>query len=241
MKPALQLPLSQQLSMTPQLQKAIRLLQLSAHELHCEMQLALESNPMLEVNEELLSNEESSGSLSDLPNGNNDPFELPWGKPSKNLSQANRDDPMDDAIVSALNQDHSTLQEHLLWQLNLIPFTEEQRWIATYIIDAVNEDGLIEGPFCELIDAIQCTLDVPCSMIESVLKRIQQFDPIGVAARDLQECLLLQCAQLPPQTPWYAAAKTLIERHLPFWPNVILRPLKNAWVLLPNSSPILLR
>lgn len=217
-KPAHQLRLGHQLTMTPQLQKAIRLLQLSAQELQAEMQLALETNPLLEINEEALSHTETAGTMSCLSNPEEEGIEAPymsWGKPASPSQQD--DDPLDEAIVNALSQDqdHNTLQQHLMWQVNLLPFTEEQRWVASYIIDAINEDGLIGEPFNTLVEAIQSTLMIDVKGIEAVLHRIQQCDPIGIAARDLQECLTLQLAQYPNETPWLSQAKNIITHHWP--------------------------
>ena len=152
--------------------------------------------------------------MGDQPNPEEEAIEFPYTA-SRNTTPSDRDDDaVDEAVVNALCQDHSTLQEHLIWQMNLFPFSEAQRWIATYIIDAINEDGFIEGNFADLVKDIQITLTVSQALIENVLQQIQQFDPIGVGARDLRECLLLQLAQLPLNTPCHQAATTLVKQHL---------------------------
>ncbi len=208
MKPSLQLRVGQSLSMTPQLQQAIRLLQLSSLELQVEIQEALESNPLLEVEEDydydapeavIRSNDDDSREISELENRDipedlpvdsqwEDTFEHQHTGPATGSGNADGDFERDSEDSSS-----DSLQQHLLWQMRLTPFTETEQAIATTIIDSIEDDGYLK---CTL-DDIQQSLgeefaEVELDEIETVLHRIQHFDPVGVGARDLRECLLIQ-------------------------------------------------
>ena len=208
MKPSLQLRVGQSLSMTPQLQQAIRLLQLSSLELQVEIQEALESNPLLEVEEDydydapeavIRSNDDDSREISELENRDipedlpvdsqwEDTFEHQHTGPATGSGNADGDFERDSEDSSS-----DSLQQHLLWQMRQTPFTETEQAIATTIIDSIEDDGYLK---CTL-DDIQQSLgeefaEVELDEIETVLHRIQHFDPVGVGARDLRECLLIQ-------------------------------------------------
>ncbi len=208
MKPSLQLRVGQSLSMTPQLQQAIRLLQLSSLELQVEIQEALESNPLLEVEEDydydapeavIRSNDDDSREISELENRDipedlpvdsqwEDTFEHQHTGPATGSGNADGDFERDSEDSSS-----DSLQQHLLWQMRLTPFTDTEQAIATTIIDSIEDDGYLK---CTLED-IQQSLgeefaEVELDEIETVLHRIQHFDPVGVGARDLRECLLIQ-------------------------------------------------
>jgi len=112
-----------------------------------------------------------------------------------------------------------TLESHLLWQLNLTPMAPSDRAIAAAIIDAINEDGMLGTTVDDICATLANNVDpseVPPSTEEvlEILKRVQQFDPIGVAARDIRECLLLQLDGLSEETPWLAEARGLVDSHL---------------------------
>ncbi|MDR0806560.1 MAG: RNA polymerase factor sigma-54 [Enterobacteriaceae bacterium] len=224
MKQGLQLKLSQQLTMTPQLQQAIRLLQLSTLELQQEIQLALESNPLLEQadnHDEVDAREETeheqldtSEALqqSDIPEDL--PLDASWdeiytaGTPS-----GTHNDYGDDELPIFQGETVQTLQDHLMWQMDLTPFSEVDKSIATAIIDAVDPTGYLTVSLQDIADSLGQD-DVEMDEIEAVLKRIQRFDPIGVAARDLRECLLVQLSQLDAKTPYLAEAKQIVDQHL---------------------------
>jgi RNA polymerase sigma-54 factor len=112
----------------------------------------------------------------------------------------------------AQNSAAETLHGHLLWQLNLTPFGETDRAIAETIIDAVNEDGYLTQTLEEIREALG-EREIDLAEVTAVLHRIQRFDPAGVAARDLGECLWLQLQQLPEETPWRAQAMELTGKH----------------------------
>ncbi len=233
MKQTLQLRLGQHLTMTPQLQQAIRLLQLSTLDLKQEIQEVLDTNPMLEAEEESAREEGSQNeehgeyresTSYDNPederelNAGSDtmPEDLPvdsqWGDiydsvlPPTTGTAGTYDDDQDFMVQCSGAQ---TLHDHLSWQLNLTPFSDLDRNIAVTIIDAVNEDGYLTTTLEEIHSALADD-EVALDEVEAVLHRIQQFDPPGVAARNPRECLLLQLQQLPKETRWLDAALRLV-------------------------------
>lgn len=255
MKQSLQLRLGQHLTMTPQLQQAIRLLQLSTLELQAEIQEALESNPLLEVaeeGEEVSSPEEPmwepgdaqpsdvSESLSGLDAENYSAQEVISSEPAKGdadleqLSEIPTDLPVDStwddiydsapATSSAPDQDGQnfesqgtvveSLRDHLLWQMGLTPFSEIDETIAMAIIDSINEEGYLTATPDSIYEGLKDEYDLDLEEVEVVLRRIQNFDPPGVAARDLRECLLIQLNQLDSSTPVIKEARTLVGEHL---------------------------
>lgn len=239
MKPSLQLKFSQQLTMTPQLQQAIKLLQLSTLDLQQEIQEALDSNPLLEVEEGLdidapeksnLERQESEETPSatasdsieagDALEKNDLPDELPidstWDE-YYSASSAPAPGPSsseDDQVFQGETTDD--IQGHLLWQMRLTPFSETDRAIATAIIDSIDESGYLTVPLDDILEAVNSDdMEEPIEMdeVECVLKRIQLFDPIGSGSRSPEECLLVQLRQFSDDTPWLAEAKQLLENY----------------------------
>jgi RNA polymerase sigma-54 factor len=230
MKASLQLKVSQSLTMTPQLQQAIRLLQLSSIELQTEIQDALESNMMLELEEDI-EEEAVPATQGDSPdNGetelkaeienNNIPEELPvdtgWDDIYEGGGSYSRGSEMDSDYRAIENQDgeDQTLRDHLLWQLNLTPTSETDRAIATAIIDALDDDGYLTSSLEDIHDLLGKDQEVGLDEIEANLHLVQSMEPTGVGARDLRECLLLQLAQMGPDRPWLEEARRLVAEHL---------------------------
>lgn len=249
MKQSLSMKLGQQLKMTPQLQQAIKLLQLSAMELSQEIQTTLDNNPLLEVDEdwgEELTDFEPD--TDDYNNFDNEPNVLDDYPEPQDLEQdvgAQLSEPMSETIAvdsswddvypqapastpaggefdlepGANNAIQPSLFDHLEWQLNLTPMAESDRVIALAIIDAIDLDGMLSTSLDE-IRTMLIDQDLPEQEqitedeVVSILERIQQFDPIGIAARSLQECLLIQLMQLDPSTKWLSEAVTIVEQHL---------------------------
>lgn len=220
-KPGLQLRHGQHLAMTPQLQQAIRLLQLSALELKQEVQDALESNLMLEVDEDTSGVESvnlaetSDVELGDTPE--NIPDELPvdtdWSSiydTPVSAPRSNADSSQDYDFTAAASS--TGLREHLRWQLNLTPFNDRQRLIAENIVDAISDDGYLTLSCADFAESME-QQDISEEAVEKVLKIVQEFDPAGVGARDAQECLAIQLRQLDEETPWRAEAQRVISRH----------------------------
>lgn len=215
--------------MTPQLQQAIRLLQLSSLELQTEIQEALETNPLLEIEE----NGDLDGSNSDqdeqkIEDGQQDisqlehsdiPDELPtdsqWEDTFDSAPTTMHSQQVDSGIERD-NEDESSnsLQEHLLWQMRLTPFSELEQAIATVIIDSIEDDGYLKISIEDVQDSLGQEFEAELDEIEAVLHRIQHFDPVGVAARDLRECLLIQLKLFDSESPQHALLTKLVDQHL---------------------------
>ncbi len=227
LKPSLQLKLSQQLTMTPQLQQAIRLLQLPVMELQTQIQTALDENVMLEVEESETPAEdgqaaESASSESDDPEDFSDAepevavaAEADWEDTQKTgPSEAPKSaDPR--TTVEYADRSEETLREHLLWQLELTNLDARTTAIGQAIVDAINDDGYLTDD----LETIRATLapDVLVSIedVEQVLvKLVQQFDPAGVGARSVSECVQLQLGQLAVDTPGLELARRIAAEHL---------------------------
>ena len=247
MKQSLQLRLGQQLTMTPQLQQAIRMLQLSTLELQLEIQQALESNLMLEEAEEGEEYDESAPAeeSADAPSAEQSAEERSAAEgeigtdypeetgPTENDSIPDElpvdsvwDDIYDSAPVGAANNSDEdrefeygdtsseSLREHLLWQMQMMPLSPTDILIAEAIIDAIDEDGFLSASLEELLSGLQQQSgEIELDEVEAVLHTIQNFEPAGVAARDLRESLLLQLRALPAETPLLDRATALLTQH----------------------------
>ena len=240
MKPSLQLKFSQQLTMTPQLQQAIKLLQLSTLDLQQEIQEALDSNPLLEMDDSRddIVAEKNNLDDFDLPTqsiesdtvdtgqaleNNNAPDELPvdstWDEyysassaPASLTSSGGASD--DDQVFQGETSEN--IQDHLLWQMGLTPFSDIDRAIAMAIIDSIDESGYLTVSVEDILESVNSDeLEEPVEHdeVECVLKRIQMFDPIGSGSRNPQECLMVQLNQFSPDTPWLHEAKILIGQY----------------------------
>lgn len=217
MKTLLQLKTSQQLKMTPQLQQAIRLLQLSTAELNLEIREALESNMMLEIDEPDVDVTDQGIDL-----------ELEDKTPEIEISPSHAlegnqayDEHASSFIhsgdVSDIEGAHlGSLKAHLLWQLNLLNLSDIDYVIAVSIIDAIDNMGRLSCSLDEIKETLRGSIEpIPeIDEINLVLKIIQEFDPIGVGARTLSECLLLQLAELPKDTPLLNEACLCVDQHM---------------------------
>ena len=209
MKPRLQTSLGQQLVLTPQLRQAIHLLQLSAPELEAELTAAVESNPLLDWAEpEPIRTEaaaQSDGDGADAPpaddvppwNRNEDPW-LPRNGPSSDGDE-------DDGDASERVAEAESLHDHLRWQLHLSHLSQRDQRIGLALIDAIDDDGYLREPLEALRETLQPDV-VDAEEMLAVLRQLQRFDPAGVGARDLGECLALQLDLLPADTPGRALA-----------------------------------
>lgn len=235
MKQGLQLRLSQQLAMTPQLQQAIRLLQLSTLELQQELQQALESNPLLEqtdLHEEIDAQETREDEALDTREALEQkeiPDELPLDTSWEDVYSAGTSfgagtDYIDDELPVYQGETTQSLQDYLMWQVDLTPFSDTDTAIATSIVDAVDETGYLTVSLEEILESMgddEITLDE----VEAVLKRVQRFDPVGVAARNLRDCLLVQLSQYVKETPWLHEARLIVSDHLDLLANHDFRSL----------------
>jgi RNA polymerase sigma-54 factor len=230
LKPSLQLRLGQQLTMTPQLQQAIRLLQLPALELQQQVREALEQNVMLEPEEELEAEAAPAAPAADAvpetpavveheaaPERAEEPSveisEDAWdGGPEPSAESSWSGD--DDRSQEFSDQRGETLKEHLLWQLGLARLDERELAIGRAVIDAISDDGYLQDTLAEVIEVLRPEVAVELAEVEAVLAVLQGFDPIGVGARSVSECICLQLAALDAATPGLADARTIAAQHL---------------------------
>lgn len=254
MRPSLQLRIGQQLTMTPQLQQAIKLLQLSTLDLQQEIQEALDTNPLLDVDESAPTNEEPGQKLEDafsssaeqqetasVSDGTEDATPTTDEMSTTETltkeeipEQLNSDSTWEDSfsagtgstgVGSASDEDYTyqgetfdTIHDHLLWQMQLTPFTETDQTIAIAIIDAIDDAGYLTVSTEDILESLG-NEEVELDEVEAVLKRINMFDPVGVGARSIPECLLIQLNQFDKDMPWLAEAKDLITNHVDLLAN----------------------
>jgi RNA polymerase sigma-54 factor len=228
LKPALQLRLGQQLTMTPQLQQAIRLLQLPVLELQAQIREALETNVMLESEDEAGSLE--TGDAVEQPFENAAPTqtaaEAPerepeaepsddtdWGE-SQITGQSDTPWSGDDHSQDFSDTSGETLQEHLTWQLEMSRLSERDMRIGAAIIDAINDDGYVIEPLDEIARNLQPEMIASVEEVERVLQQVQAMDPAGVGARSVSECIELQLRQLDADTPGRDTALLIAASYL---------------------------
>jgi RNA polymerase sigma-54 factor len=193
-----------------------------------EIQQALESNMMLEVNEEESTVQEaeltperkvdnadlltSQGSQTDIPDEL--PIDSSWDDVYE-YSMESGGSSAEAVEFETQRSKSSTLLDHLLWQVELTSFSERDHAIAMAIIDSINEDGYLISSPEEIYQGLQSQLDdLDFDEVNAVLHRVQNFDPSGIAAIDLKDCLRLQIQQLSEATPFKGEALTLVTRHL---------------------------
>lgn len=214
MKPSLQLRVGTHLTMTPQLQQAIALLQLSTLDLRQEIQQALESNPMLELEEGYGEQDVAETTEDDWSNEIPDELSIDsdWADTYQDMAPSGSGEAPD----FERNASGESLHDHLLWQLSMIDLSERERLIAESLIDAVGANGYLAASLDDIGDGLrqQGLTGLKHSDMEQVLLRLQQFEPTGVCARELRECLLLQLGALPDDTPLLPQAKRLVRQFL---------------------------
>ncbi|WP_168384733.1 RNA polymerase factor sigma-54 [Acinetobacter indicus] len=245
MKLSVGLKVANSLSLTPQLQQAIRLLQLSSLELEQEIQLQLDSNPLLEKVEEQADVESLSAADTDRDqkdltnelNADHLPDDLPvdtdWddvythqptslGTPEYEEREDNR-------------QGVLGLKEHMLEQINLLHFSKIDQLIAYCIIDSLDDKGFLESDISEITASVQHLLDsmeyedsIEDDEVLVVLKHIQRLEPVGVGSRHLAECLLIQLESLPANTPCRQDAIQLMTHYELLISNEIPKLLKQT-------------
>ncbi len=226
MKPRLQTSLGQHLVMTPQLRQAIRLLQLSGAELELEIAEAIETNPLLDWEEPSAPEtraEGPSGDGSAQVNGDGvrgqEP--APW-EAGSDETWYERVGPADDEGESPAEQvaERDNLHDHLLWQLHLSPLSSRDRTIGVALIEEIDDDGYLREPVEAIAEGLRPQLHATPEEILTVLHQLQCFDPAGVGARSLGECLQLQLILLADDTPGKALALTLADSALERLPKV---------------------
>ena len=226
LKQSLQLKLGQSLTMTPQLQQAIRLLQMPTLDLQAHLAEVLESNVMLEQEEPDADDEvELSAAFTavaptpqpvaeDESRVEVEVVDQPWADRAGTGSDAGRAEDDEERERDLADERGESLREHLLGQLELLKLSDEDLAVATALVDALNDDGYLTEPLAEIAATLRPEIDRDEEEIERVLMLVQKLDPIGVGARDIAECLQLQLAPLDPATPGLALARDIVTHHL---------------------------
>jgi RNA polymerase sigma-54 factor len=235
MKHSLQLKLSQHLTLTPQLQQSIRLLQLSTLELNQELEHMLQDNPLLELAEtdewggeiksdvavgsaeavESSTAESStaeSSSEHETSTGADEFSDMNWGDEGGGGNTPEGDDENQDYPQQAAES--TTLRQHLIWQLNLTQLSNRDNKLVLLLIDALDEYGYLTQSLDELASLLPEELEVEPIELQIALKHLQNLDPPGVGARNLSECLALQLEAMPPETPYRDKATVIVKDHL---------------------------
>lgn len=224
MKPALQLRQSQQLTLTPQLQQAIRLLHCSTLEINQEVERLLDENPMLEREDDdatqpyahgdaaSTSATENTATKDEAPQQADEEWaKEEWSEPSFSAAGTTDDEEESHAEVKA---DTPSLREHLIWQLNMSQLDERDKKIIGLLIDALDENGYLAQPLEEIAELLPEQLDITLDDLETALTQLQHLDEPGIGARDLGECLALQIKALPQDTPCRDLALLIVTQHL---------------------------
>ncbi len=227
MKHSLQLRLSQHLTLTPQLQQSIRLLQLSTLELNQELERMLQENPLLEREDE--QREAAPPGVTDPASHTTDTAPAAEAQPpesapaeTENVDFSAMDDApatsyRDDAEDSEYQQvaeDAPSLRAHLLSQVSLTNLSERDRRLVSLLIDSLDDDGYLTQSLEELAALLPPELDVDLDDLQIALRHLQNMEPAGIGARSLSECLTLQLAVLPQDTPGLGLALTTAKNHL---------------------------
>lgn len=226
MKPRLQTSMGQQLVLTPQLRQAIHLLQLSALELDAELIEAVETNPLLDWAEpEPIRTAQGDGDSAPDGDGRDDfgPDDVPWTRGEDSWQQRvgpSSDGEEDVGDAADRVAEPQTLQDHLQWQLHLTHLSPRDRRIGLTLIDAIDDDGYLREPFAALREALLPDLAVTDEELLVVLHQLQRFDPAGVAARNLGECLSLQLSPLPDETPGKSLALRITQGPIDRLPKI---------------------
>ncbi len=238
MKPRLQTSLGQQLILTPQLRQALHLLQLSSLELENEITLAVESNPLLDWDETESDTPGGEGAPDGMPEapvvvetvsadeaaehdrgGEDDSWEPPdsWNTSSGGSHSGSDEDGMDpmDRLVRT-----ESLHDHLSWQLHLTRLSPQDQRIGAALIDSIDDDGYLRESLDDIAAMLRPELNVNAAEVGAVLHQIQRFDPLGIGARDLRECLTLQLEPLSDDTPGKAMALRIVAGPLERLPKI---------------------
>ena len=230
MKHSLQLKLSQHLTLTPQLQQSIRLLQLSTLELNQEIETFLQENPLLERDEEeeeaatvpingalpAASPAPAESAPAPAENGSSDERVMPEGEWSVDdgygsFSGQDADDESDAPQIAA---EPAKLRDHLFGQINIMQMPDRDKRIVAYLIDNLDDDGFMTQDLAELAALLPAELEIGADDLTIALKYLQSLDPSGVGARSLSESLSLQLEALPKDTPYRKQALQIVTQHL---------------------------
>jgi len=231
MKQTLQLKLSQHLTLTPQLQQSIRLLQLSTMELNQELETFLAENPLLEREEadseipavpthingepaSALQTPTEEASTENSSQSDADPFSADVDWVSEGGHGTGTRDDSEDSDFFQVPAESPNLREYLHRQLTLTKLEPRDRNLVAFLIEALDEGGYLTQPMEELAQLVPEELQIEPEELEIALKHLQNFDPTGVGARNCAECLELQLLVLPESTPSRATALAIAHEHL---------------------------
>jgi RNA polymerase sigma-54 factor len=230
MKQTLQLKLSQHLTLTPQLQQSIRLLQLSTLELNQELEKFLMDNPLLERDDiapdagqaavfqpGAQAAEASGPAEAEAPQAADSPMdvtspEIDWLS-AGGTGSSSRDDGEEPDLPS-LAAVATSLRSYLLEQAMLLNLEQRDKTLLGLLIDALDEDGYLTQSLEELMEALPSELEVEIEELQIALRHLQQLDPTGVGARTPAECLELQLAAMPETTPSRQLALDIVRGYL---------------------------
>ncbi len=235
MKPSLQLKLSQHLTLTPQLQQSIKLLQLSTLELNQEIERFLLENPMLEREDgdgsdfapaalpagSTAATSERSSETTDSPESGDSRTEgdaapgldegMDWSSVGSGSSSSRDDD--DDVDYQEFQAAGISLRDHLDLQVALSPLSDRDRALVRFVIEALDDDGYLHQTLQELLELLPPELEVDLDELAIALRHVQNLEPAGIGARTPQECLSLQLRALPP-SPDRRLALEIVDKHL---------------------------
>ena len=226
MKHSLQLRLSQHLTLTPQLQLSIRLLQLSTLELNQEIEKFLQDNPLLErddgIREEPVgappqpgTPEYATGSSTDSGSGEaEDGTDGAGERVTEDFSHGGTRSDNDEAEYPQLAAEPQSLREHLIWQLSLTQLPERDQRLVTLLIDSLDDDGYLHQDLDELVALLPPELEIGIDELHVALRHLHNLEPVGVGARSPAECLQLQLEALPAATPYREQALETVKHHL---------------------------
>ncbi|OIR05807.1 RNA polymerase sigma-54 factor [mine drainage metagenome] len=227
MKHSLQLRQSQQLMLTPQLQQAIKLLQLSTLEINQETARLLDENPFLEREDDNTNQTYSGNSSTDIPvtsgsTENGAPAETEsrndnsgeWPEPTFSSSSGSSSPDDEDDGYSEVAAEKPSMREHLLWELNMSQLDPRDKKIVGLLIDALDENAYLSQPLEEIAELLPPELDISLDDLETALVQLQYLDAPGIGARSLSECLALQLRAMPEDMPGRELALAIVTQHL---------------------------
>ncbi len=199
MKPTLQLKLSQHLTLTPQLQQSIKLLQLSTIELNQEIEKALLDNPLLEREDEGPAEQSSDAESEKKESEASEAFDnmTDWSSSGSSGSSSNRDDD-EDSDFQSFHAAQVSLREHLDQQIALTPMSDRDRSLVRILMEALDDDGYLTQSLDEILEMFDEENEVELEDLQIALHHLQHLDPPGVGARSPAECLALQLRPMPP-------------------------------------------
>ncbi len=235
MKHSLQLKLSQHLTLTPQLQQSIRLLQLSTLELNQEIERFLQDNPLLEREEQAeeegardaapatpVTTDYTSQTTSSTTSSNQEEGEQQqtsaepeqdWTRDDGGGSYSGHDDG-EDSDYPQLAAGSQSLRDHLLWQVNLLKLSDRDKKIVAMLVDTLDDDGYLTQDLDELAEMLPEEAEIDREDLQIGLKHLQQLEPAGMGSRNLAECLALQLEAMPVDTPFRTEALVTVRNHL---------------------------